>query len=190
MVSGISSEKIFQTYISRDFGKTWSQTSEVYLPKLPDGYKYSEPYVIQLKDGSYLAGIRSGIGGAYDGSVLGIWVMKSQDGKNWTEAKQIPSVVGAPPHFLELSSGAILMTYSYRLGERGVRGCLSYDGGETWTEELIVISDNVSPYNKDLGYPSTVELADGTLITVYYQPYGNDFASSVLYTRWKLNPAE
>ena len=190
IVSGISSEKIFQTYISRDFGKTWSKNSEVQLPELPEKYKYSEPYVIQLKDGSYLAGIRSGIGGSSDGSILGFWVMKSQDGKNWTEAKKIESVVGAPPHFLELSNGAILMTYSYRLGNRGIRGCLSYDGGETWTEELIVLADNVSTKNKDLGYPTTVEMDDGTLVTVYYQPSGDDWCASVLYTKWRLNSAE
>ncbi len=103
-----------------------------------------------------------------------------------TTAQRIPSVVGAPAHFLELSNGAVLLTYSYRVGTRGVRGCLSYDGGVTWDTEEFEISNNTSTKNNDLGYPSTVELADGTLITVYYQPYGDDYPSSLLYTKWKL----
>jgi len=182
--SGVS-DTYYSTYISSDYGKTWILNSKVSLPELPSGYSYSEPYVIQLSDGSFLAGIRSEKSGII-GTSYSIWTMKSNDGKNWTTAKKIPTVVGAPPHFLELSNGAILLTYSYRVGTRGVRGCLSYDGGATWESEEFEISNNTSTKNNDLGYPSTVELADGTLITVYYQPYGDDYPSALLYTKWKL----
>ena len=186
--SGVSG-KTFSTYTSNNYGKTWSTNAKVTLPDLPSGYSYSEPYVIQLSDGSFLAGIRSEKSGVI-GTSYSIWTMKSNDGKNWTTAQKIPTVVGAPPHFLELSNGAVLLTYSYRVGSRGVRGCLSYDGGKTWDTEKFVISNNTSRNNNDLGYPSTVELADGTLITVYYQPYGNDYPSSLLYTKWKLVPSD
>lgn len=182
--SGVSQTE-FSAYISKDYGKTWTMYSKVDLPELPPEYSYSEPYVIQLSDGSFLAGIRSEKSGII-GTSYSIWTMKSNDGKNWTTAQRIPSVVGAPAHFLELSNGAVLLTYSYRVGTRGVRGCLSYDGGVTWDTEEFEISNNTSTKNNDLGYPSTVELADGTLITVYYQPYGDDYPSSLLYTKWKL----
>jgi sialidase-1 len=38
----------------------------------------------------------------------------------------------------------------------------------------------------DLGYPSTVELSDGSLLTVYYQKYAGDEKCSILQTRWRL----
>ena len=61
----------------------------------------------------------------------------------------------------------------------------TYDGGKTWGEEFIIcVSDQ--PKHWDLGYPSTVELDDGTLITSTYQAYQNDKCPSVLYTRWRL----
>ncbi len=34
--------------------------------------------------------------GSTDGSVLRLWIMKSQDGKSWSRATKIESVVGAP----------------------------------------------------------------------------------------------
>ena len=39
----------------------------------------------------------------------------------------------------------------------------------------------------DHGYPSTAELPDGTLITTYYQRYGEDQFNSILYTKWILD---
>ena len=185
-----SQRRVFSIHTSNDYGKTWTKQTDVNLPEIPSGYCYYEPYIIQLSDGSFLAGIRCEKSGVA-GSSYSIWTMKSKDGKEWTEAQKIPTVVGAPPHFLELSNGAILLTYSYRIDpNRGVRGCLSYDGGETWDTEEFVISNNTSKNNRDLGYPSTVELADGTLITVYYQAYANDYPASLLYTKWKLLPAD
>ena len=53
---------------------------------------------------------------------------------------------------------------------------------------VLCISDQ--PRNGDLGYPSTVELDDGTLLTTYYQAYGDDKYPSVLYTRWRLEEAK
>ena len=38
----------------------------------------------------------------------------------------------------------------------------------------------------DLGYPSTVELSDGRLLTVYYQILPGDTFASILYTEWEL----
>ncbi len=192
--------KNFVTYVSRDFGKTWSHSSSVLLPTLPDSHwGYWEPYVIQLKNGNYIGGIRTGTtSGDYNGNAtLGILVTTSTDGKKWTTPKKISNVTGAPPHFLELDNGAILLTYSYRLREAeggngpiGCRGRISYDGGLTWSDNEIRLSENVSFTNYDLGYPSTVQLSDGTLITIYYQPWEDDTDCSVLYTKWRLVEAE
>ena len=205
MYPGLRGNK-FVTYTSSDFGKTWSLNSELELPRLPDSnWGYWETYVIQLSDGSYVAGIRTGTTGGADkdgnkyitNKTLGILVTTSQDGKKWTPAQKVENITGAPPHFLELDNGAVFLAYSYRLrrpdggnGEIGSRGRISYDRGLTWSDEEIVLSENVSPTNYDLGYPSTVQLDDGTLITIYYQPWEDDTPCSVLYTKWRLNEVE
>lgn len=199
MYPGLHGSK-FVTYISRDFGKTWSLNSELQLPKLQDSWwGYWETYVIQLRDGSYLAGIRTGTtGGDYiGGETLGVLTTTSLDGKNWEPAVRVPDLHGAPPHFLELDNGVVVLAYSYRWHETtggsgpiGSRARLSYDGGKTWSEEEIRLSENVSFTNYDLGYPSSVQLDDGTIYTIYYQPWEEDTDCSVIYTKWKLVPKD
>ena len=41
-------------------------------------------------------------------------------------------------------------------------------------------------YAGDLGYPSTVELDDGTLLTVWYEIIEDDPAPSIVYKKWQL----
>ena len=49
-----------------------------------------------------------------------------------------------------------------------------------------MLDDRASARGGDLGYPATVELDDGSLMTVYYQKYEDDANCSILYTRWRL----
>ena len=58
---------------------------------------------------------------------------------------------------------------------------LSRDGGETWDVDWII--DDECP-NWDLGYPATVELKDGSLMTIYYQNV--DGISRIMQRVWKL----
>ena len=60
---------------------------------------------------------------------------------------------------------------------------VSYDFGRTWEDEYVL---DECP-SGDLGYPSTVELEDGSLMTVYYQKYESDKKCSILYTKWRLD---
>jgi hypothetical protein len=41
-------------------------------------------------------------------------------------------------------------------------------------------------FDWDLGYPSTVELADGSLFSVYYQKVQGNHKASLLWSRWQL----
>ena len=180
----------FHLFASEDAGHTWAYKSSVKLPDEGPESFYDEGYCIQLKDGSYVAGIRS------EKNHFGHWatfITRSEDGINWTQPTPIygpdgKEQWGAPPHLLQLKSGALLLSYSWRHGDCGSRGRLSFDGGKTWGDEFIIcISDQ--PQHGDLGYPSTVELDDGTLITATYQAYKDDKCPSVLYTRWRLEEA-
>jgi hypothetical protein len=75
------------------------------------------------------------------------------------------------------SLGKLLMTYGYRRPPWGIRACLSNDQGKTWDldNEIILRMDGGTPEGQarkvidaDLGYPVSVELADGSVFTVYY----------------------
>jgi hypothetical protein len=93
----------------------------------------------------------------------------------------------------DLHSGDILATYGYRLPPLGQRACLSHDGGETWDiDNEIVLRDDAPdldlsyPVSWDLGYPATLELEPGELLTVYYQIDKPAEKSSLSATRWSL----
>ena len=64
-----------------------------------------------------------------------------------------------------------------------MRACLSNDSGRTWDieHEYVLRADGV---NVDLGYPSSVQLADGTVLTVYYIHTG-DSVRHIAGTLWR-----
>ena len=75
------------------------------------------------------------------------------------------------------------MSVGRRIKPYGERVYVSFDDGETFDNEYILSDDAKT---SDLGYPSTAELPDGSLITAYYQAYKDDNVPSFLYTKWHL----
>ena len=61
---------------------------------------------------------------------------------------------------------------------------MSYDGGETWAEDYTINDD--LHYVCDMGYPASVELSDGSILTVYYQRAHGENPTSVLCSTWHL----
>ena len=63
------------------------------------------------------------------------------------------------------------MTYGYRRPPYGVRGCISEDNGSSWDikNEIIICSDGE---HGDIGYPSSIEVKDGTIMTSFYTHTG------------------
>lgn len=172
----------FHVIQSEDAGKSWKYRSSIKLPELVGGY-FDEPHIIQLDDGSFIGALRAGVEPGNAG--LRIFLTYSEDGYTWTEPKMLEGTIGTPPHLVQLSNGVVVLSYGYRLNPTGARARLSYDGGKTWTDE-IVISTCANPASGDLGYSSTAELEDGSLITAYYQKSEADTFCSLLYTTWKL----
>ena len=84
------------------------------------------------------------------------------------------------------SSGALILTYGRREAPFGGRIMISRDGGKTWGEEHIL----TEAYCNDLGYPATVELEDGSLVTVYYERYKDDKFTSILGVKWRIEEFE
>ena len=83
------------------------------------------------------------------------------------------------------SNGTLICTYGWRdFPGYGQRVMFSKDEGKTWDTNWILRDDAPSD---DLGYPSTVELADKSLFTVYYQhPDIQNANSTLMWSRWRL----
>ena len=179
---------------SFDEGKTWHKLGVVDLPQVdpaiaPEGgvneTHVHEPHAIELPDGTLLGAVRiSGFGGHARNM---IYTTRSTDGGRTWSKPEILDLVGAPPHLMLHSSGAVVLTYSTRVEPHTQRAKISWDGGLTWGKEIIVAPP--SP-DWDHGYPSTVELSDGSLLTVYYQKYPGDTYNSILSSRWELPAKE
>jgi hypothetical protein len=167
---------------STDGGENWEHTGII---KTPDGYPahcFCEPHVIELKDGRLMAGIRYSNYGTKPAKKDIFLSFSSDGGFTWSEMKPL-GVDGAPPFFMRHSSGAIVCTFGRRLVPFGERAIVSYDEGETWSEQFPIFDDASDP---DLGYPSSVELPDGKILTAYYQRFEEDTKASFLYTIWEL----
>ena len=183
------SEGDIQACRGTEGGHSWSTVGTV--PVLPRtvGDNYHEPHVVELPSGNLIGAIRVENGGGVDldrdfGIVdFSIVMTESADGGlNWSVPEPL-GFHGSPPHLLRHSSGVLLLTYGYRRAPYGQRVALSHDDGATWDHDWIIRDDGP---DGDLGYPSTVELADGSLFTVCYQKVPGDRKCSLLWSRWRL----
>jgi hypothetical protein len=104
-------------------------------------------------------------------------------GASWHFVTHITSTgsFGNPPAMLRLHDGRLCITYGYRSPPYGMRARLSQDDGQTWSDEIILRAD---AGNADLGYPRTVQRADGTLVTVYYYNEDENRERIIAATLW------
>lgn len=168
-------------YRSRDGGYTWTLESKIAAPAwLSEKQFLDEPHVLELPDGRLLAAFR--IEGENPFSIG--FCLSEDGGKTWGEVYPT-GVSGSPPHLMLHSSGALICSYGRREVPCGERAMVSYDFGKTWAEDYV-LHNAWNERDFDLGYPSTVELEDGSLMTVYYQKHEDDQKCSILYTKWRL----
>ena len=102
-------------------------------------------------------------------------------GRTWTKPASI-GVWGLPSHLLNLHDGRVVMTYGYRRAPYGNQARLSEDG-RRWSEPLTISDDGASG---DLGYPSTAQLSDGTMVSIWYELLRNSSKAVLRQARWKL----
>jgi len=107
-------------------------------------------------------------------------------GRTWSAPEETPIWCGgsSPADILLLRDGRILCTYGHRRPPYGVRACLSEDGGQSWdVENEIVLRDDGPDW--DVGYPSSEQLDDTTILTAYYW-HRSDGIRHLAGTRWRL----
>ena len=145
---------------SQDRGKTWGQPSTVaYDPEQIIGFH--EPPLLRLQSGRLLTVIRTNDA---DGYLYQAY--SDDDGWTWQGLKRSP-MWGHPCNLVEMPSGRILCTYGYRRKPFGIRAAFSEDDGLTWdmNHEVIIRDDGI---HRDLGYPASVLLNDGRILSTYY----------------------
>ncbi|HEY3452983.1 MAG TPA: sialidase family protein [Bryobacteraceae bacterium] len=164
---------------SSDDGKTWRWLADI--PARPGDRveDYHELHAVEAADGRIVVHIRNH-NTANRGETL--QCESSDGGKTWPTPHPI-SVWGMPSHLLRLRNGNLLMSYGYRRAPFGNQARISKDHGRTWSAP-IVISDDAP--GGDVGYPSTVELANGQLVTVWYETMAGSPRAVLRKKQWPL----
>lgn len=166
-----SDDGFIELYHSID-GTSWSLKSRLFPSKIYPPYTLCEPHLIQIDEHNYVAFFRTNHPKKSARYLFQSW---SQDGgATWTAPAKTP-LYGNPPHLTRLSNGEILLTYANRYWPYTIQAALSVDG-KVW-RRLGSISVGSG---EDFGYPSTVELPDNSLFTVFYD---NGVLRAV---RWKI----
>lgn len=175
-----SGEKKIGVAESKDDGLTWQWLSDIPAREGDDATQdYHELHGIEAADGTIIVQIRNH--SKKDKSET-LQTVSKDGGKTWSEPKTT-SVYGLPSHLLRLRDDRLLMTYGHRRKPFGNQARLSADNGQTWGEPMIISGDGIGG---DLGYPSTVELADGSFITIWYEKMKEPKRAVLRMAKWKI----
>ena len=168
-----------------------TETGEMTLRGEMGIYKYEEfkdiffyePNAIQLPDGRIICHLRAE---NEDESLFTLYQTVSDDnGVTWSKPVQIVrDDSGAPAHIFRHSSGVLISTFSHRSKPYGIWAVFSEDNGETWSDEFVIAEGRDTD---DLGYPSTIQLDNGELITVFYTRENDYVPAVIMQQKWILN---
>lgn len=165
---------------SRDDGLTW-QWLATFAPRPGDRVaEYHELHLVETAEQRLVVHVRN-----HNPTNAGETLQsESEDGgRTWSPLHPL-GVWGLPSHLLRLRDGRLLMSYGHRRPPFGNQARVSADGGRTWSAPLLVSTDGAGG---DLGYPSTVELADGTLYTAWYELLAGSTKAVLRGAHWQLS---
>jgi hypothetical protein len=164
---------------SIDDGQSWQHLAEI-PPRPGDrSEEYHELHAVEAADGRLIVQIRN-----HNRANVGetLQCESSDGGRTWSVPRSI-GVWGLPSHLLRLADGRLLMTYGYRRKPFGNQARVSEDHGRTWSAAMAISDDGEGG---DLGYPSTAQLADGSLLTVWYESRSGAPGAVLRQARWGL----
>ncbi|MFD0714764.1 sialidase family protein [Paenibacillus sp. GCM10027626] len=162
---------------SRDGGKTWGEPIPIEA-KGKAAPNNNETTVLCLDGRRLLAAART-TGDQH------VELYASDDfGETWEERGAVTMPWQLPGHLLKLEDGRILLTFGIRCkGYFGVGARISKHGGNHWGASIFLVDYQAVA---DGGYPSSVQLEDGTIVTAYYNhkaPHHHRYHMGVV--RWK-----
>jgi sialidase-1 len=160
---------------SDDNGRSWEV--HALLPPHPHT-QGAETTLLRTKSGKIVTLSRTQISGPDwmdKGSLL--QSESRDDGATWSGLRATGlSSMSSPAHLLQLQDGRILCTHASRRYPGSIYVTVSRDEADTWDTERSRIVTNDLP-NSDSCYPTSGQLPDGTVLTVWY---GNLFGKFYL----------
>ena len=152
-------------FVTQDNGATWTKRSQ-----LSQERNANESTWIRLKNGDLYAAARGGGDEHIDG------YRSSDHGASWTYEQALTLPQQHPGSLATLPDGRILLTYGVRNpGRWAIDARIGDPTAHTWTAPILVAdlagsTDGQGPPSpvRDGGYPSSVVLHDGTILTAYY----------------------
>jgi hypothetical protein len=148
-------------YRSTDRGQTWSRISEIG----PGKQQLSETSLLRLPDGKILAVMRTRGDEMFQAE-------STDDGRTWTPIQSLAPAGALPGDLALLPDGRVLLTMGYRNPPFGVIGIVGDSKGHfDWEKRFALVTDAIS---RDCGYPSSVVLKDGRVVTLYYATLAKD----------------
>lgn len=145
-----------------------------------------EPHAVVLDDGTILVHFRMDDEAA---PIFTVYQTESHDGgKTWSKPRRLlPLLGGSPPHILKHSSGMLISTYGYREKPYGIKVMFSKDEGKTWDYGHDIYVNNICD---DIGYPSSIELDDGSILTVFYACCDEDEHAVIMQQKWSFEESD
>lgn len=162
---------------SEDDGATWKITATIGAPAV------NETDLFHAGGERWLAAARN-LGEPGKGHSIDLHVSED-NARTWRKLGQVTKPNGHPGDLLKLADGRILLTFGDRTGpDFGVNAMVSNDGGQTWSAEFRIAGGFDS---RDSGYPSSVQLDDGTIVTAYYARGSKEHKGYQMgVVRWRL----
>lgn len=165
---------------SVDDGLTWRWIADIPARAGDTVEQYHELHLVEATPGGLILQLRNHNQANY----LETLQSESEDGgRSWSTPHPI-GVWGLPSHLMRLQDGRLLMSYGHRRQPFGVQARLSADQGRSWSEPIVLSSDGVG---SDLGYPSTVQLPSGELLTLWYELQAGSLRAVLRLARWRLD---
>jgi len=157
---------------TKDGGKTWNFVS--FVTPEPEGNDHAiMPSTVRLSPATLVTAVR-----------YRNWIEAYQTddgGVTWRAVNRPVPEGDNPASMIRLRDGRLVITYGVRKPPFGIRARLSRDNGQTWGNEIVLRDDGGC---WDLGYPRTVQRADGKIVTVYYFNNAADQERYIGATTW------
>ncbi|EMI19427.1 putative secreted protein [Rhodopirellula maiorica SM1] len=165
---------------SSDDGASWQWLSEIPARDGDSVQNYHELHAVETDNGKIIAHIRN-----HNANNKGetLQCESTDGGETWTTPHSI-GVWGLPSFLTKLRDGRLLMSYGHRRQPFGNQARVSDDEGASWSPPVVISDDGA---NGDLGYPSTAQLGDGSLLSVWYEAVPGHPKAVLRQARWRLN---
>jgi BNR repeat-like domain len=162
---GATSPSSFDAIVlrSRDDGASWGDESHVLADASELALCFASPELL-------VGAVRRATGD--------VAIVHSRDAGYTWGAPISATRVDEHPADLCVVGGCLVMTFGRRIDPLGCAAKTSRDFGATWDDRDIVLAGD--GIGTDLGYPSTVQLGDGSLATAMYFAHGAELSCQLL----------